>query len=191
GYLIPIYKATYGGLVPVKPWTPLSTINDKIEKLIDIANRGVLLIDLFPFAIKYTTALRKTLARHNVTADFFDNIANPYNINARLIGLIGLKTKPQIALVAPPKISHDIANRINIGGIAIALGFTIRAVHNFVTPPIMLIIKDEFYIWPPGTHLSGLYPWRVKPKMFPIFRCCCYSGAKTVPHQLFITNAFI
>jgi hypothetical protein len=192
GYLNSIYNATYCGVGPGVVWAKLTTYYDKIDKLIDLAKRGVFFLDLFPFALNYDP-LRGLLIINNVTDNFWNNPANHYNIHTRLTALNGYVEKPKVALAAPPKISNDIANKIHTGHLhPTPIGFTIDALPNFVTPRIPLVIFRNYWLrWPKNTLLNGIFHKPSTVTLFPNFKCNCYSGAGTVPHSLFIENAFI
>ena len=169
----------------------------KEDKLIALANEGVLLLDLFPFALDYNK-LRDILISNNAVIDFWDNKGNPYSVINRLLNMVNLLNKNSVssALIAPPKISHHIAVKLNaVTGRLSNLGLTFRMGENQFIPK-HIINKDKFFINVPlysklnntynipnnemGTHCIQL----------PIYACCCYSGSQTVPHELFIRNAF-
>ena len=52
-----------------------------------MASKGVILIDLFPYAISYTPAIRAALNHAGVTRSFWDDIHNPFNLQNRIRGI--------------------------------------------------------------------------------------------------------
>jgi hypothetical protein len=114
-YLNAAYNAIYSGATPVVAWAALRNPNDKVNKLIDLAKRGVLLLDLFPFALKYNSSLRRRLNRSLVTNSFWNNSANNYSIENRLLTLIPLLCKNwDLSMMAPNIISEYILNPLNV-----------------------------------------------------------------------------
>jgi hypothetical protein len=88
--------------------------NTKTNKLIRLADKGVLLLDLLPYAIKYSTQLRSRLNKRGNTQDFWDNPVNPYSLFSRMSGFIGcLHSGWDLSLMATPTISNYIVEPIN------------------------------------------------------------------------------
>ncbi len=169
----------------------------KEDKLIALANKGVLLLDLFPFALDYNK-LRDKLISNNAVIDFWDNKENPYSVINRLLDIVDLLDKISVssALIAPPKISHHIAVKLNaVTGQLSNLGLTFRMGGNQFIPK-HIINKDKFFIKVPlCSKLNNTYNIPINKMgthciQVPIYACCCYSGSQTVPHELFIRNAF-
>jgi hypothetical protein len=78
-----------------------------------LASKGVLLLDLFPFAIGYKN-LRCRLNVRGVTRNFWDNDANPYNLQNRINANHDLLCDDwDLSLVAPCLISAQIVNPIH------------------------------------------------------------------------------
>jgi len=94
------------GCPPFKP-CPIN----KVQTLLCLASKGVLLLDLFPYAISYSTKLRKILNKNGTTRSFWDDKTNPYNLQDRIqkIGNL-LCNKWDLSLVAPCYISRHIIN---------------------------------------------------------------------------------
>ncbi|RAR73790.1 hypothetical protein [Flavobacterium aciduliphilum] len=215
GYLKAAYDATYNGLGPVIPWAPLHHPTDKINKLLDLALRGVLLVDIFPFAIDYNTnvhhlgfmlPLREVLINTGITNSFFNDAANLYSVTNRVTEIIeeGLTcvdfmNGTNSVLIAPTKISYHLAHQINIIPLVTApLIFTIRENSLRLMPPHIILELPHNYFYhliPAGTSLGGVpLPLRadgIHTIKVPRYICCGYSGAGTVPHALFITNALL
>ena len=88
--------------------------NNKIQTLLRLASKGVLLLDLFPYAISYSTKLRKTLNINGTTKSFWDNPTNPFNLKDRIQRIGNLLCNDwDLSLVAPCIISGHIINPIN------------------------------------------------------------------------------
>ncbi len=200
-YLLEIFNAEYGGNGPGFAITsPLSSAI-KIKALIDLANRGVLFLDLFPFATDFTLKgiTRNNLVINGVASSFWCSNANPYNLIDRIMDLYKINNtifvnnlEVQLGLVAPPTISHFIASNINAGLLQIPTGASMHVSHNLFSIPTNVYDRNNyFYLWPSNTILNAKF---VKPKnikLSPIFQCCGYGPAMTIPHRLYISNAMI
>ena len=177
----------------------------KNDKLLHLASKGVILLDLFPFAYSYSGTIRTALNNNNVTFDFWHNLNNNYSVASRLRHL-PVAQNCKGALIAPPIISHHIAAGLNFGlngGHAVApvgppytnLGLVFRMGVNTFLPHHFHFNNHFFNGIPPGTNLI---PWYAAIPAYPLFGItsvpiycsCCYSGAGIVPHELFIRNAF-
>lgn len=199
GYVTAPYTAICANVFPER----------KKELLLNFAENGVLLIDLFPFALEYTTEFREGLvapiAPQNISVtQFFWNDPNcAYNLALRIRAINNLlDPNPRACLILPPTISHYIAgNIINLPPAnAVHLGLTFRLNINTFYPPHVITLPPNhrlFYQINHGTILNGIgvityhllnigMPFSLQ---VPYYSCCCYSGAGTVPHQLFIKNA--
>jgi hypothetical protein len=102
---------------PLNHWGFINKItcpSEKVTALLHLASKGVLLLDLFPFAIKYTTSRRKTLNAHGITQSFWDNPDNPYNLKCRISAISHLLHEEwDLTMIAPATISEFIVNPIN------------------------------------------------------------------------------
>ncbi len=88
--------------------------NNKIKTLLCLASKGVLLLDIFPYAILYTTELRKTLNKSGVTRSFWDDPKNPFNLQDRIRKIQYLLCNDwDLTMVAPCVLSEHIVNPIN------------------------------------------------------------------------------
>ena len=178
-YLFEIFNAEYGGKGPGFVLTSPLTSALKIDALIDLANRGVLLLDLFPFATDYTLRgiTRNNLVIIGITSSFWCSNVNPYNLIDRILNLYNTNNKifvqdleVQIGFIAPPTISHFIAANINSGLLPIPAGSTIHIGHNlFGVPAIRYSGNNFFYIWTIGTILNGIFPKPANLNLCPIF----------------------
>jgi len=93
------------------PYTPCPT--DKIQTLLCLASKGVLLLDLFPFAITYG-GIRPLLNGGGVTRYYWDEITNPYSLINRIAAInVLLCNDWDLSLVAPCIISGHIIDPIN------------------------------------------------------------------------------
>ena len=149
------------------PYATPTNSNEKLNLLLELAKEGYLLIDLFPFALKFTSNLRKKINSKGVS-DFF------YKRLQTKIGdiLIELKEEPKadikVAFSGPPTVHHYLAYKINIG--------TLPLLHSLICLTI-----------PNSLNLKGCFP---PPTQQPYFLCCTYDATNQNPHELFIRNAF-
>ncbi len=87
---------------------------NKINTLLDLASKGFLLLDLFPFSISYSTSLRTSLNNSGVTRYFWDNLLNPFSMLKKINSISGLLCNEwDISMIAPNEISEFIVNPIN------------------------------------------------------------------------------
>lgn len=87
---------------------------NKAQTLMCLASKGVLLLDLFPFAVSIDSKDRHALNAGHFTRSFWDNALNIYNIQARLNNISTLLCKDwDLAMVAPCIISMWVVNPIN------------------------------------------------------------------------------
>jgi hypothetical protein len=86
---------------------------NKVDTLLCLASKGVLLLDLFPFAIPYG-GIRNLLNTGGVTRSYWDDIANPYSLSNRITAIQRLLCNDwDLSLIAPCIISGFIINPIN------------------------------------------------------------------------------
>jgi hypothetical protein len=103
-FLNRVFKANYNGFRPGIH----STAKDK---LVDLANRGVLIMDLFPFAIPFITPLRTKLCKYGTVNSAWNgsgHIPFPGHIQDKISGYYRagiLDSNWDLALIAPTKIS--------------------------------------------------------------------------------------
>ena len=120
----------------------ISLKNSKKNKLIALANKGVLLADFYPFGIEFTSKLRSSIDTAIFFGDFISKIGAVH----------GHTTKDlKIALVAPPNTSKKIiSHSIGMGGLKIGnIFFSLNQETNNG-------INDEFSIWTCGTMTTSL-----------------------------------
>lgn len=215
GYLIAAYNTIYNGLGPVIPWSPLQNFIDKLNKLLDLASRGVLLVDIFPFAIDYNInvrylnrlrPIREVLNDTGITNLFFNDAVNLYSVTNRVAEIIqesltcvDFMNGTNSVLISPTKISYHLAHQINtIPLVTAQLIFTIGENSLRLMPPhiILELPYNYFYHLIPAGNTLGGFPLPlgvvgIHTIKVPRYICCGYSGAGTVPHALFITNALL
>jgi len=171
----------------------------KTEKLIELAKAGVILVDIFPFAINYNL-IRSMIIASGILREFWNGIINPYSLRLRLNNLnpyFCLAAHPKAALVAPPRLSHDLADNMSIGLYPLIPGIRFNLSLNQFgplggplvagTPATKSSHTRYFYDWPVGQFLNGLIPCSLK--FAPIYRCCAFDGSMIGPHAIFIENA--
>ncbi|MFZ4399961.1 MAG: hypothetical protein ACOYO1_08005 [Bacteroidales bacterium] len=167
-----------------------------LGKLIFLAKKGVLILDLFPFAFKYTSEFRKRMNNIGITASFFDDPLNTFSIRNRIDSLIneGLFTneiKPNACFIAPPIISHHLAQYVNhrlCPFLNFRLGFSELLNPNPLLPiPTLPFISITHF----PNDILGIYHnyALIGITKIPTYNCSGYAGAG-LPHHLFIKNSF-
>ena len=108
-----------------QPWLSAPRINwacpifrpcptNKIQTLLCLAKNGVLLLDLFPFAIQINSILRAILNGNGITRLYWDSSTNIYNLKDRITRIAGLLGSDwDLTMVAPCLISEHIVNPLN------------------------------------------------------------------------------
>lgn len=161
----------------------------KTQMLFDLANQGVLLLDLFPFIYNYDSPFRELLNLHGTTEYFWHTA--PDSICSRITGLIdeGLvdADNPLLNFIAPPIISHQLATQLNAGAIAAPAGIGFRPGVNYLTPAGTAVGSFLRTSAMPSV-LNGVYT--INLKLVPYYACCAYSGSNVCPHWIFIRNSF-
>lgn len=186
------YKAFFGhwgGL----PRTP----QDKIKILLNLATRGYILIDLFPFALNYGSrfnnggrTLRQILANTGV-GNFFFNIL----IEMMPIHLFCEENKPLLAFSGPAvshhHIIHELANHI------IALPFYLDSflVPNYFIAPVAIpiLLPGNIIPWNPlinPLNLDARYPRPINIFHSPFYKSACWDKSYQGPNEFFIRTAF-
>lgn len=86
---------------------------NKVNTLLCLAAKGVLLFDLFPFSISYG-GIRTMLNTGGVTRSYWDDVANPYSLSNRIQSIKKFLCNDwDLSLVAPCIISGFVVNPIN------------------------------------------------------------------------------
>ena len=198
-----------GGTYLTAPLKAFNTNNvdnlNPIERLLELARNGVLLIDLFPFALNYNK-IREHENFNQLCINFFSNLNNVNSlINRvselqieRIIDNIDTINKVNAAIIAPPKTSHAIANFAALNDvefIGLRIGRnTIELQENIDMDNIELYINIDTFQY----NLIGLngnsYPL-VNDQgnnivRVPYYSCNCYNETRGEnPRALFIKNA--
>jgi hypothetical protein len=163
----------------------IGTSNIKRNALLFLADASSILLDLFPYAINYDT-IRDHLNKTGVTEFYFQEL---------MVTISLFKTKYKCnedvkgVFVAPPKISHWLANIIN-GGLVVPIIF--RFGNNTFMTPYFVHSPLFYHHIPAGTLLVGIGPLVYHlPGLTksPILASCAYGGTGLVPHHIFIKNA--
>lgn len=163
---------------------------NKVETLLCLANKGVLLVDLFPFARVYDSDFRNYLNDNDITENFFNKLMES-------ISIFRLKYKCDkdvlACFVAPPSISHFLANIVNINLVLRPVNFRLGT--NTFNPPHFGHDNLFFNNILIGTGINGCHGPVTIPTggrftfLIPIYCCSTYDGSKQGPHYLFIQNA--
>lgn len=111
----PWLSAPFKALYPALTWKSPICPSDKVERLLQLAAAGYVLLDLFPFALSYNTNFRERLNKSSVTNSFWDDSMNAYSIKNRINTALAayLHNNWDLAFVAPCKISEYIVNPQN------------------------------------------------------------------------------
>jgi len=156
-------------------------------------------LDLYPFAIDYTSDIRAALNAGGVSEHFWGIPAPalaPETIGARINALMGMGLLDpegvKLAFMAPPILSHFLAHQINPGTLP-NFGTTIRMGVNATIRPVLPAPGHVIPGPPPPAFLVGL-GGVVRPlgglRRIPYYACTCYDGAGN-PNSLFIQNALL
>jgi hypothetical protein len=174
-YNIKHWDSTSWLSAPVKafslPYKKPINEDEKRDLLLELAKEGYLLIDLFPFSLKFTSNIRKKLNSKGVSDFFYKRLQT--KIGDILIGLkedqnADINTDIKVAFSGPPTVHHYLAYKINIG--------TLTLLHSL-----------KCHTDPNSLSLKGSLP---PPTQQPYFLCCTYDATNQNPHELFIRNAF-
>jgi hypothetical protein len=88
------------------------TKENALNILMQFAQRGVLLLDLFPFALIYSTTLRRQLINRGVLKHFWEG--DDYSIKTQIQRLCkNLDANWDLCLIAPPIISNHIVENFH------------------------------------------------------------------------------
>ena len=173
---------------------------NKVDELVQLAQAGVILIDIFPFATSYNLIRPGLIAGGTLYEFFYGAMGTPDSFIARIGALNSFFCNsqffPTAAFIAPPTISHHLTDNMRLGFYPSIPGVNIKLnLNQFgplggpLVPGILVTVAPYYFNWPAGTILNGVY---YNPKGItrtPIIRCCAYSGVGTVPHEMFIRNA--
>jgi hypothetical protein len=154
---------------PRIPYAKPTNSDKKINLLLELAKEGYLLIDLFPFSLKFSSNIRKKLNSKGVSNFFFKELQTKIDFILKDLNVItNSEMKVKVAFSGPPTVHHYLAYKINIG--------TLTLLHSLKCHTI-----------PNNLSLKGSLP---PPTQQPYFLCCTYDATNQNPHELFIRNAF-
>jgi hypothetical protein len=178
----------------------INTALAKVQILLHLAVQGCLLIDIFPFAIDYNRLRTFLITRGVLTEFLFGALGNPYALINRITSIDEFFCNshiPKASFVAPPKISHHIAENMALGMYPLFTRLSINLSLNQFGPfggPLLPGIPAVnpthtlyFFDWPLGTNLNGVYLRTIS--MAPKYHCCAYGPSMLVPHTTLIKNA--
>jgi hypothetical protein len=180
---------------PCRAFNPLLTRpscpNQKAALLLDLASKGYVLIDLFPFAITFTSSIRKKMNDLGITNFFYSNYLDPI-----LTALCKLtchnEKKPIVAFSGSPITHHYLTHQIANGILTLNPCFSIYATPNYFIAPLVspALLPPTLINWLPLPNaLNGIYP-NIGLKQAPFYRAECWDASFSGPHFLFIRNAF-
>lgn len=175
-------------LIYTKPTCP----NQKADLLLDLASKGYMLIDLFPFAISFDSRLRGSLNKTSVSDLFFQTY-----LNEKLNEICKYKCghnelKPIVAFSGPAIIHHYLIHQIANGFLLLNPCYTTFAIPNYFVTPLAapIVLPPSTNLWAPiASLLNGIYVNTGLIKA-PFYRAGCWDASFTGPHHLFIRNAF-
>lgn len=181
-------KAFFNAGMTTVPYMKPTNPTEKRDLLLELAKQGYLLIDLFPFALKYSGRIRTNLNHTGVSELFYKRLQTK-------IGdiLIDLKEAPnadiKVAFSGPPIVHYYLADAIFLGRILPILGM-FNIVNTFTPPTTIRIGAFHFGLGGIVRILNAKYIVPITLTRAPIYRSCCYDGTNQNPHELFIRNAF-
>lgn len=181
----------------------------KAMRLFQLAQKGVLLLDLFPFSLDYNAGVsgRQMLINAGISSKFWGVPAfiSPETIGSR-IGELKKEslldpTEVRLAFLAPSILMHFLAGQVNLGLLS-TFGTVPRLGPNTTipggTPPSPMTafgalagLRSFSTIAAPAS-LVGLIVNRPigAGVQIPYYACTCYNGANN-PESLFIENALL
>lgn len=202
-------KNIAGGAYITAPLNAFNTYNlnnlNTTRRLLELARNGVLIIDLFPFALDYNK-FRDDKNFNQLCINFFSNLDNYYSLINRvfkfkqqeIIKNINTLNEVNAAVIAPPKTSHAIASFAalnDVDFIGLRIGRNIfEFQENIDNDNIELYINNISF----PNNLIGLngysYPLLNEQNnnivRVPHYSCNCYNDTRGEnPRALFIKNA--
>ena len=155
------YQAFYG------TWKQALNKGDKLDRLKDLAEKGFLLIDLFPFALNYED-LRKSLNNTGASVWFYNNHLLPIINNLK--SSQRLNSRYYLAFSGPLTIHNHLVASMGSG----IISNPADAICYYNSPTVKPGIKKA---------LTGKGP---KP---PLYRCCAGDRSGNV-NEFLVRNAF-
>lgn len=172
-------------------WYKISCPKEKVKILLELASKGYLLIDLFPFPFPspVPNSLRNRLNESGVSSYFF----NSY-LKALLSKVKKINTEKDcvIAFSGPSTIHHYLTHELAFGKLTLPKGFICKLQVNYFVQPISISsqIQSALTNWYPEVNLLNNQYRNPGVKQAPFYRCEVWDGSNTGPHWLFIQNAF-
>ena len=177
-------KSTGYLTAPLESFAIIKNPQKKVD-LLNLANASSILLDIFPFALNYKL-LRHHLNISGVSEYYFQELMDSinhfktkYNCNEEVKGVF----------VAPPTISHWLANIVN-GGLIVPIIFRLGN-NTFIIPHFARSPLFYQHI-PVGTQLLGIGPLvylLTGLTKTPILASCAYGTTGLVPHYIYIKSA--
>jgi hypothetical protein len=171
--------------------------NDKIKLLLELAEKGYLLIDLFPYAIPFNNNLRQDLNDNGSSEHFFNIINNDVLPNLIQFGCENNRNicSTIIAFSGPPITHRFLAHQIANGQVHLNPNFTIFSIPNYLVIPVAIpndLPPNTVPWYPTDQPLNEdiRYPKKQQVNFYPFYRCTCWDASFQGPHELFIRNAF-
>ena len=202
-------KNIAGGAYITAPLNAFNTNNvnnlNTTERLLELARNGILILDLFPFALDYNE-IRDYTNFNQLCINFFSNLDNYYSLINRvfkfqqqeIIENINTLNEVNAAIIAPPKTSNAIASFAalnDVDFIGLRIGRNIfEFQENIDNDNIELYINNITF----PNNLIGLngysYPLLNDQNnnivRVPHYSCNCYNETRGEnPRALFIKNA--
>ena len=191
GYVTAPYSAIIGN--PAKKCNN----SDKRDILIEFAKKGVLLVDLFPFAVDYDKLRNRLIKKEEKSLSFicFKKLEEEITL---LTNKISFHKEFKSVLIAPTKISYQLAKIINEKNVSV---LNLKKGENrfseehdnknnffFIDIQTSNLLNNHYKISIPSINKKSKEK-KIKALSVPIYKCCAYSEAGTVPHATFIKNA--
>ena len=193
GWLREPFKA-FNNNVWNQPLNPL----DKIKILLNLASKGYLLIDLYPFNLNYgfringNQNLRHFLSNEEVGEFFFNRL-----ITMLPDHLFCKENTPIIAFSGPAITHHHIVHKLANHRILLPLNINSLLMPNYFIEPIaipaLFPLPEKIIPWNPLIHPLNADVRYIRPNNIfyaPFYRCECWDGAYQNPNEIFIRTAF-
>ena len=166
---------------------------NKIETLFCLAQKGYLLLDLYPFAIKYSTPIRELLINYRPFWDLLcSEITGLSNTNL-------LTQKVLLAFSGPAATHHRIVLDLIAGITPLPVGTTCNLNENKLRAHAVLLpnIRHNYiFRWTLPNPAVPIFlnvrpiPVVLERGITPIYQCECWNGSYISPDILFIKVAF-
>ncbi len=172
-------------------WNKIECPSGKAQILLELAAKGYLLIDLFPFPFPSPVPnnLRNKLNNSGISSFFFTNY-----LTHRLKAVSGLNCSEDcfVAFSGPSTIHHYLVHELATGNLSLPNGFSSKLDVNYFIQPLAILpqISPALMNWDPVSNLLNNNYHNPGMKQVPYYRCETWDGSNTGPHWLMIQNAF-